>query len=182
MITMIAFKGTIRDFWQSPHCAANCLQHVSSSGPGAIVCKSCATQRTLIMCNMSCCVPHGTKGQLSYWSLTEFKITFIIASSCWLNHSTDEGREETRVPGKKTLVTSFRKCHILQPEDSGPKRTCTIALVPIHPHYFPKPFPTTTVIQSRNVTTCKVAKQSHTQKSHQYGDSHSSSWGMKEKK
>ena len=23
-----AFKGAIRDFLQSPHCAANCLQHV----------------------------------------------------------------------------------------------------------------------------------------------------------
>ena len=30
-------------FLQSPHCATNCLQHIRSSGPGAIVCKSCAT-------------------------------------------------------------------------------------------------------------------------------------------
>ena len=40
---IIAFKGAIRDFLQSPHRAANCLQHVRSSGPGAIVCKSRAT-------------------------------------------------------------------------------------------------------------------------------------------
>ena len=32
-------------FLQSPYSTANCLQHVRSSGPGAIVCKSCATQR-----------------------------------------------------------------------------------------------------------------------------------------
>ena len=42
------------------------LQYVLLSGPGAIVCKSRATHRTLITCNMSCCVPRGTKGQLSY--------------------------------------------------------------------------------------------------------------------
>ena len=37
IIMMIALKGAIRDFLQSPHCAANCLQHVGSSGLGAIV-------------------------------------------------------------------------------------------------------------------------------------------------
>ena len=41
IIIIIALKGAIRFFFkQSPHCAANCLQHGSSSGPGAIVCKS----------------------------------------------------------------------------------------------------------------------------------------------
>ena len=63
---MIAFKGVIRDFLQSPHCAASCLQHVRSSGTGAVVCKSHATHRALIMCNMLCYVPCGMKGQLSY--------------------------------------------------------------------------------------------------------------------
>ena len=61
-----ALKGAIQDFLQSPHCAANCLQHICSSGPGAIVCKSRAAHRALIMCNMLCYMPHGTKGQLSY--------------------------------------------------------------------------------------------------------------------
>ena len=50
IIIIIAFKGAIRDFLQSPHSAANCLQHVRSSGPGAIVCKSRATHRALITC------------------------------------------------------------------------------------------------------------------------------------
>ena len=44
---IIAFKAANRYFLQSPHSAANCLQHVRSSGPGAIVCKSC------------CCVDQG---------------------------------------------------------------------------------------------------------------------------
>ena len=47
IIIIIAFKD---DFLQSPHRAANCLQHVCSSGPSAIVCKSRATHRALVMC------------------------------------------------------------------------------------------------------------------------------------
>ena len=47
---IIAFKGAIRDFLQFSHSAANCLQHVRSSGPGATVCKSRATHRALITC------------------------------------------------------------------------------------------------------------------------------------
>ena len=50
IIIIIAFKGAIRDLLQSPHSAANCLQHVRSSGPSAIVYKSRATHRALISC------------------------------------------------------------------------------------------------------------------------------------
>ena len=62
IILIISFKGAISDFLQSPHCVVNHLQHVCSSGPGAIVCKSRATHRALITCNMSCYMPRGTKG------------------------------------------------------------------------------------------------------------------------
>ena len=56
IIIIIAFKGAIRDFFESPHSAANCLQHVRSNGPGAIVCKSRATHRALIThkCHVTC--------------------------------------------------------------------------------------------------------------------------------
>ena len=50
IIIIITFKGVIRDLLQSPHSAANCLQHVRSSGPSANVCKSCATHRAFISC------------------------------------------------------------------------------------------------------------------------------------
>ena len=50
IVIIIAFKGAIRDFLQSLHGAANRLQHVRSSGPGAIVCKPRATHRALITC------------------------------------------------------------------------------------------------------------------------------------
>ena len=35
-------------------CTSNCLQHIRSSGQGAIMHKSCATHQVLITCNMSC--------------------------------------------------------------------------------------------------------------------------------
>ena len=61
MIIAIAWEGAIQDCFYNLLTAANHLQHVHSSGPGAVVCKSRATHQTLIMCNMSCYVLHGTK-------------------------------------------------------------------------------------------------------------------------
>ena len=45
IIIVIAFKSTIQDFLRFPHCAANRLQHVQSSGPGATLHLSCAACR-----------------------------------------------------------------------------------------------------------------------------------------
>ena len=106
MMIIIVFKGAIRDCLQTPHCAANRLQHVHSSGPGAIVCKSRATHRALITCNMT------------WQSLNRIYLSFILLTE----PLTDEGGEEARVPGRNTLTTILRKCHILKPEDSSPKR------------------------------------------------------------
>ena len=73
IIMIITLKGAIRVgfFLQSPHCAANCLQHVRSSGSGAIVCKSRATHPALITCNMQCATWYEGTAQLL--SLTELK-------------------------------------------------------------------------------------------------------------
>ena len=71
IMIIIALKGRVRDILQSPDCATNCLQHVHSSGQGVIVCKSRATHRALIMCNMSCATWYEGTAQLL--SLTEFK-------------------------------------------------------------------------------------------------------------
>ena len=99
---MIALKGTIRDFSQSPNCAANCLQRVRSSGPGIIVCKLRATHRAFITWNILRAIWHEGTAQLQ--SLTEFK------SRCFLNvvllaeplrHEGLRGVEEgTEVPGE----------------------------------------------------------------------------------
>ena len=73
MMTMIiiitALKGA--RFSQSPQSAENYFQHVRSSCQGAIVCRSLATHRALIMCNMSRVTWHEGTAQLV--SLTEFE-------------------------------------------------------------------------------------------------------------
>ena len=50
------------------------------------------------------------------------EIAFIAALFYWLKPLTDEGGEETGVPGRKTLTTSFNKCHTLKPGNSIPNR------------------------------------------------------------
>ena len=80
-IVTIVLKAWFEIFTISSY-AMNCLQHVRSSGPGATVCKSRATHRALITCNLQCATWYkgtaqllvqrdssavGTKGQLSCW-------------------------------------------------------------------------------------------------------------------
>ena len=99
IIIVIAFKGAIRDYLQSPHSAANCLQHVRLSGPGAVVCKSCATHWALITCK--CRVTGLLVGRDSLAvKFDRVEVTFILVLFDWLNHWTHEGGEETGVPGE----------------------------------------------------------------------------------
>ena len=46
IITVVIALRRKSRFVQSPHCSANCLQHVCSSGQGAIMCKSRASSLT----------------------------------------------------------------------------------------------------------------------------------------
>ena len=55
-------------FLQFPHCSANCLQRVRSSGPDAIVCKARATHRALTRCNMCATWYEGTALLLTLFS------------------------------------------------------------------------------------------------------------------
>ena len=85
IIIIIALHGAIQDvllflllfffffffFLQSPHCPANCLQHVRSSGQGAIVCKSRSTHPALITGNMQCATWY--KGTAQLLDFTEMK-------------------------------------------------------------------------------------------------------------
>ena len=81
------------------------------SGPGIIVYKSCATHWVLITCNMLCATWYEETAQ--QLRLTELKSQFILALSYLLKPLTNEGEEETTVPGEKNLATSLKKCHIL---------------------------------------------------------------------
>ena len=81
------------------------------------MCKSCATHEHLS--RATCRVPHGMKGQLSYWVMQSWN--FIYFSFILLAETiTDEGGVETSVPGEKPLTMIFRKCHILKRENSSP--------------------------------------------------------------
>ena len=82
-----------------------------------ITCNTSSTYHVQVSYN----VPLGTKGQLSYsvWqSWNRIYMSFILLAEP-LNRWRRGGNRSTR---RKPLVTSFRKCHILQPEDSSPKR------------------------------------------------------------
>ena len=119
--TIVAFKGAIRDSFQSPQCAAIYLQYVRSSGPDAIVFKSRATHRALITFNMSCYVPRGTKDSSAtkidrVWNRIYLSFILLAGPS---NRWRRGGNRSTR---RQPLTTSFRNCHILKREGSNPKR------------------------------------------------------------
>ena len=112
VVVVIAFKGAIRDCFQSPHCAANRLQHVGSSGPGTIVCISHATH--IEHYRVQCVVLRVTRYEGTAQLLSLFQLHFIGST---INRWRRGGNWSTR---RKPLATSFRKCHM--PEDSSPKR------------------------------------------------------------
>ena len=74
---------------QSPHCAANCLQHTCSSDPGAIVCKLSATHRALIT-YVSCTTWYEGTAQLL--RLTKLNSHFILAVFHGLKPLSNEGQ------------------------------------------------------------------------------------------
>ena len=106
-------------FVHSHNCAANCLQHVRSSGQGGIICKSRATCRALITCNMSCATWYeGTAQRLS---LTEFiSHLFHLYLIGWTFNWWRRGGNRS-IRGKP-LTMSLKKYHILKPDNSSPNR------------------------------------------------------------
>ena len=82
IIIIIALKGSIQDFLQSPHCTANCLQCVYSSGQGAIVCKSHATHRGAHHVQHVMC--HVVRKFSSAVKFGRVEIAFILALFYWL--------------------------------------------------------------------------------------------------
>ena len=80
MIIIIAFRGAIRDFSQSPHCVANYLQHLRSSRQGAIMCKSRATRRVLsrTACRVTCHVVRRDSSAIKFDSLNRIYLSFIL--------------------------------------------------------------------------------------------------------
>ena len=112
---IFALKGANRDFLQSPLCAANRLQHARLSGPGAITCNISSAYHVQHV------VLHATwyEGTAQLLSLTEIKSHLFELYFVELNHLLIK---EGRKPEYPEKATSFRKCNILKPEDSSPKR------------------------------------------------------------
>ena len=97
-VIMIALKGAVEEFLRSPHCAANCLQNVSSRGQGAIVCKLRATH--LGTYHVQHVVCHVIQRHSSAVKFDKVKIAFILVLFYWLKRLTNKGGEETGVLGE----------------------------------------------------------------------------------
>ena len=112
IIIIIAFKGAVRDFLQSPHSAVNCLQHARSSGLGAVVCKSRATHRALITCKcrVTC---HLVRRDSSAIKCDRIEIAFIWAYFVgWIIKPMKEGRKPEypeKTPGDELQRVTVRK-------------------------------------------------------------------------
>ena len=103
------YTGTTKDCSQSPHCAANCLHHVRSSGPGTSVCKLHAnTLGAYYMQNVMCHMTQRDSSAFKFdrveshlFSLNFSWITFILFR--WLKPLTEEGGEVTSTCGRCLL-------------------------------------------------------------------------------
>ena len=101
------------------------LQHVYSGGQGTIVYKSCATHLAFITCSICLeylsrhiCVPQGMNVQLSevWQSINGIYFLFILLAEAFNRRRKGGNRSIQR----KLLMTSFRKCHILKPQNPSP--------------------------------------------------------------
>ena len=84
----------------------NCLQPVRSSGQGTIVCKSCATHRSLITRNILCATWY--EGTTQPLSLTEFKSQLFLLYCIGWNHLLMKEGRKPEYP-KKTADDKLQK-------------------------------------------------------------------------
>ena len=81
----------------------------------------------LITCNtlgahhMQHVMSHMVRKDRSTINFDRVEIAFILTLFYWLTPLTNEGGEETGIPGENPW-TSFRKCHKLKPENSSPNQ------------------------------------------------------------
>ena len=116
IIIIITFKGAIRDFFTFSSQRRTRTLKWPEHNHVQITCNTSSAYHVQV----SCYVPLGTKGQLSclvWQSWNRIYLSFILLAEP-LNRWRRGGNRSTR---RKPLATSFRKCHILQPEDSSPK-------------------------------------------------------------
>ena len=95
---IIALKGSITDCLQSPPCAANCLEHVHSSGPGVIMCKNHV--RHIERLSRATCLAPVERRDTSAIYFGRDEIAFSVALYLLAEPLSDEGGEETGDPEK----------------------------------------------------------------------------------
>ena len=119
IIIIITFKGAIRDFLQSPHSAANCLQCARSSGPGAIVCKSRATHQALITCkcHVTCHLVQRDSSAIKFdWVEIAFIWAYFVG---WVIKPMKEGRKPEypeKTPGDELQKMPHATARRLKPQ------------------------------------------------------------------
>ena len=111
-------------FLQSLHCAANRLQHIHSSGPGAIMCikrLSCA------ICRVMCHMVGRDSSAIKFDSFNHTYLSFILLAE----PLTNEGGEETGVPGENPWRRASYNATYYSPKIQAlsKTRTRTIELV-----------------------------------------------------
>ena len=106
-------------FLQYPHCAVELFPTCTLKWPGRnrmqITCSTSGAHYVQQVCHM-------VRRDSSANKFDRVEIAFTLALFYWLKPLTNEGGEETGVPGENLLATNFRKCYILKPEDSNPNR------------------------------------------------------------
>ena len=147
MIMIIAFKGTNRD-WQSPHCAANRLQHV----------RSVATQRALITCKHVMLRAKWYEGTAQLWSLTELKLyLFELYFIGWIIKHDHFSTSATAVwASVRDQILRFSECGTFW---SSLPKLFQILKVPPHP---PPPPPPPHSLQQFKAVVIKANKQRKT--------------------
>ena len=111
----IRIEGHNSRFLQSPHCAMNHLQHIHSSGKGAITCNtSSANHVQHVMCHFVWRDSSAVKFDRADIALVYFS---LLART--IKRWRRGGNWSTQ---RKPLMMRFRTCHILNSKNSSPNR------------------------------------------------------------
>ena len=124
-------KRSKSHFLQSPHCTANCLQHVRSSGQGVVVCKSRATPNHLqhqTTCNTK---PPATSNHLRHQTTCNTKppatpnhlqhqTTCNIKPPATPNHLQHQTTCNTKPPATPNHLQHQTTCNIKPPATPNP--------------------------------------------------------------
>ena len=119
IILIIALKGTIEIFFTITLLRCELFPTRTLKWPRCnpvqIMCNTLSTYHMQHVC-------HLARRDSSAIKFDRVEITSMLALSSWLKPLTNEGGGGNWSTCRKPLMMSFRKCHILKPENSSPDR------------------------------------------------------------